>query len=154
MRGTYKGKYRPHNPQKYRGNPMNIMFRSSWELEFMEWCDLSERVLWWQSEERRIPYFDPVEKKWRNYFPDFLICYERQDGIEVTELIEVKPAKQTKPPRKNPRKKTKAWVEEVKTYVTNQAKWKAAVEWCEDRGTNFRLITENELKPNRRKRNK
>ena len=117
----------------------------------MEWCDDSERVIWWQSEERRIPYHDPVTRRGRFYYPDFLIYFRRSDGTCQHELVEVKPFSQTKPPPKNPKKKTKAWVESVKTYLTNQAKWKAACEWCEDRGTNFRLITENELKPNRRK---
>jgi len=154
MRGTKQGKFKPKNPQKYKGNPTNIMYRSSWEEDFMEWCDLNKQVVWWQSEERKIPYFDPVTHKWRMYFPDFFICYKRSDGIEMLELVEIKPLKQTKEPKRNPRKKTKAWMEEVKTYVTNQAKWKAASEWCEDRGSNFRLITENQLKPNRRKWNK
>ena len=149
MRHTYQGKFIPGNPEKYKGNPTKIIFRSSWELRFMKWCDNNEKVVWWQSEERRIPYFDPVTNKWRAYYPDFLMLYERSDGIKQLELVEVKPAKQTKPPRKNPKRKTKAWVESVKTYLTNQAKWKAAAEWCEDNGSNFRLITENELKLNR-----
>ena len=151
MRNTLHGRFRPKNPGKYRGNPRNIIFRSSWEKDFMEWCDVSERVIWWQSEERRIPYFDPVTRKQRWYYPDFYIFFERSDGTRQHELVEVKPLKQTKAPKKNPKKKTKLWVEDVKRYLTNQAKWRAACEWCESQGANFRLITENDIKPNRKK---
>ena len=113
----------------------------------MQWCDQSEQIVAWQSEERRVPYYDPVAKKRRTYYPDFYIRYRRNDGITVEELVEVKPAKQVKGPPQNPKRRTKAWLNEVRTYVTNQAKWKAAAEYCEDRGYNFRLITEKEIKP-------
>ena len=145
MRGIRQGKFKPKNPIKYKGSPTNIIYRSSWEHKFMQWCDKTENVIWWQSEERRIPYWDPISEKYRNYFPDFYFLFQRSDGTRQLELVEVKPAKQTKPPKK-PKKQTKAWVEEVKTYVTNKAKWEAATEWCEDHRSNFRLITEHELK--------
>ena len=48
---TLKGKYTPKNPIKYKGDPTNIIYRSSWELKFMKWCDLREDVIEWQSEE-------------------------------------------------------------------------------------------------------
>ena len=144
---TLQGKFRPRHPEKYLGNYGNILYRSSWELKFMQWCDQSEQIVAWQSEERRVPYYDPVAKKRRTYYPDFYIRYRRNDGIIVEELVEVKPAKQVKGPPQNPKRRTKAWLNEVRTYVTNQAKWKAAAEYCEDRGYNFRLITEKEIKP-------
>ena len=137
MSGTLKGKFRPKNPEKYRGNAGEIIYRSSWEMKFCDWCDKNEKVEWWQSEEKRIRYYDPVQKKWRTYFPDFYLGYRGRE-----ELVEVKPWRQVKGPPENPKRKSKAWVNEVQTYVTNQAKWKAAMEWCEDRGSNFRLITE------------
>ena len=145
MRGIKQGKFKPKNPKKYKGNPTNIIYRSSWEQEFMKWCDSNENVIWWQSEEKRIPYYDPVAQKHRFYYPDFYLLFQRSDGSQVLELVEVKPARQTKPPKK-PKKQTKAWVEEVKTYITNKAKWEAATDWCEDHRSNFRLITERELK--------
>ena len=40
---------------------------------------------------------------------------------------------------------TKSYLYECKTYAVNQAKWKAAVEFCEDRRINFKVITEDEL---------
>tara|TARA_Y100001973_G_C5181174_1_gene324994 strand:- start:1043 stop:1492 length:450 start_codon:yes stop_codon:yes gene_type:complete len=143
---TLQGKYRPINPEKYKGDYGNILYRSSWELRFCEWCDMNKKVLCWQSEERRIRYYDPVAKRTRIYYPDFYIKYERHDGIIVEEIIEVKPKKQVKGPAKNPKRRTRTWLNEVYTFATNQAKWKAASEYCEDRGMNFRLITEKELK--------
>ena len=59
-------------------------------------------------------------------------------------MIEVKPKKQTRPP-KTPKRKTKSYLYECKTYAVNQAKWKAAVEFCEDRRIKFKIITEDEL---------
>ena len=111
----------------------------------MQWADKNERVIWWESEERRIPYYDPVAKRKRTYYPDFYLAYKRSDGIITETLVEVKPAKQVKGPAENPKRRTKAWLNEVYTYATNQAKWKAAAEWCEDHGANFQLITEKEL---------
>jgi len=41
MRSRYKGKFKVKNPQKYKGNPSNIIYRSLMELRFMKWCDSS-----------------------------------------------------------------------------------------------------------------
>ena len=109
------------------------------------YCDLREDIQSWQSEEKVVWYFDPVTKKKRRYFPDFIVNYKRKDGVLVTEMIEVKPLKQVQGPPQNPKRKTKAWVNAVHTYITNQAKWEAATKYCEDRGWNFRLVTEKEL---------
>ena len=146
MSSTLKGKFRPKNPEKYRGNAGNILYRSSWELEFMKWCDTREEVLWWQSEEKRIPYFDPVTNKRRMYYPDFYLERLCSDGIKRKTLVEVKPARQVDGPPVKPKRRTKSWVAEVHTYVTNQAKWKAAKEWCEDEGSDFQLLTEKDVK--------
>ena len=142
---TLKGKYRCKHPEKYRGDAGNIIFRSSWEKIFCTWCDTHDHILSWQSEERRIRYYDPVAKKNRTYYPDFYVKYKRKDGIIVEELVEVKPQKQIDGPPVNPKRRTKNWLREVHTYVTNQAKWKAAAEYCEDRGMNFRLVSEHNL---------
>jgi len=144
---TLKGKFRPNHPEKYIGDAGNILYRSSWELKVMQWCDSRDHILKWQSEERRVPYFDPVTKRRRTYYPDFYIKYKRKDGVIVEELLEVKPEKQVKGPPQNPKRRTRAWMNEVRTYVTNTAKWQAATEYCEDRGYNFRLLTEKEIKP-------
>jgi hypothetical protein len=141
-----QGKFRPQNPEKYKGDAGNIIYRSSWEKIFCDWCDKNDNIICWQSEERRIRYYDPVMKKNRTYYPDFYIKYKRNDDIIVEELIEVKPHKQVKGPPVNPKRRSKAWLNEVYQYAQNKAKWRAAAEYCEDRGMSFRLITEKELK--------
>ena len=145
MAKTLQGKFRPKNPDKYKGDYTNILYRSSWERTFMNWCDLTESVKKWQSEEKCIWYYDPVTKKKRRYFPDFIVEYQRKDGITLQEMIEIKPHRQVVGPPENPKRKTKAWAQAVMTYATNQAKWKAARQYCEDKGMNFRIVTEKEL---------
>ena len=144
MSKPLKGKFKCQNPEKYKGNHMLIEYRSSWERTFMNYCDTHENVEWWQSEEKAIWYFDPVSKRKRRYFPDFIIHFKRSDGIMVTEVIEIKPYRQTQTPNPNPKRKTQAWFKEWCTYATNKAKWDAAMNWAEDRGYNFRIITEKE----------
>jgi hypothetical protein len=112
----------------------------------MRWCDTRSNVLQWQSEEKAIWYWDPVTKKKRRYFPDFLVKYVRDDGIVCEEVVEIKPKRQVQGPNPKPKRRTKAWVKSVETYVTNMAKWKAAAEWASDRGMSFRLVTEDDLK--------
>ena len=145
MSRTLQGVFRPQNPEKYKGDPTNIVYRSSWERIFCNWCDKNDKIMKWQSEEKAIPYYDPVAKKNRRYFPDFIIQFERKDGVMVTEMIEIKPQRQIDGPPTNPKRRTKSWMNEVQTYVTNQAKWKAACSYCEDRGMSFRLISEKHL---------
>jgi len=61
-------------------------------------------------------------------------------------LIEVKPFKQTQPPTiTESKKKSRKYVNEVMTWGVNSAKWKAAREYCKDRGFEFIIMTENEL---------
>lgn len=112
----------------------------------MNWLDLREDVLWWSSEEKALWYYNPVKKRNARYFPDFIIHIRRADGTEMTEMIEVKPKNQVVGPPTNPKRRTAAWMRQVQTWVVNQKKWEAATEICEDRGWNFRIITEDDLK--------
>ena len=147
----HQGKYLPRNPEKYKGDPRGIVFRSSWERTFAKWCDLNESILSWSSEEKCLWYYDPVSKKKRRYFPDFIIKYMDTDGLIITEMIEIKPHAQVVGPPTNPKRRTKSWLNQVHTYVTNQAKWDAAKKVCEDRGWRFRIVTEYELGLKKRK---
>jgi hypothetical protein len=144
--GKYnQGYFRPQNPQKYLGDPNNIVYRSGWELKFMKWCDRNESVLEYGSEEFYIPYFDPTTGRVRRYFPDFIIKVREQSGEIKKYVIEVKPKRQTIPPVQTSKKRTRTYITEVKTYAMNQAKWEAAKEWCKDRMIEFRIITEDNL---------
>jgi len=144
MGESIKSRYYPEYPNKYKGNPNNIICRSSWERKFCRWCDLNENVLEWGSEEFWIPYKSPVDNRVHRYFPDFIIKVKEKTGELKTYIIEVKPKKQTVPPKQKSRV-TKSYINEVKTYAINQAKWKAADEFCKDRLIEFKIITEDEL---------
>lgn len=140
---TYKGIFRPINPQKYRGNVNNIIYRSSWELRCMKWFDKTDNVVWWSSEELVIPYFSPVDNRPHRYFPDFVINVKTKNGIKKTYVIEVKPEQQTKVPTQ--KRRTKKYIQEAATYVVNQSKWKAADKFCQENGWEFRVLTEKDL---------
>jgi hypothetical protein len=141
---SYKGFFKPKNPLKYKGNPANIIYRSSWELKLMIYLDSHPDIVMWASEELYIPYRSPIDNKIHRYFPDFLIKKRNSDGVYDTMLIEVKPSKQVKAPEKRSTK-SRAYIKEVMTYGINEAKWKAARSFCEDRKWKFVIMTEREL---------
>jgi hypothetical protein len=145
MAHNYKqGFFKPQNPKKYIGDPTNIVYRSGWEKRVMDWCDTNSNVKQWCSEEIVIPYKSPVDNRWHRYFVDFYVEAVRSDGQTVKMLLEVKPKAQTLEPTPSKRK-TKRYITEVVTYGVNQAKWKAAEEYCKDKGWQFLLITEEQL---------
>tara|TARA_A100000164_G_scaffold240997_1_gene214221 strand:- start:344 stop:787 length:444 start_codon:yes stop_codon:yes gene_type:complete len=141
---AYKGRYNPVNPKKYKGNPQNIIYRSLWERKFMVYCDTNDKVLEWGSEEIIIPYISPWDSKVHRYFPDFYIKVKQSSGDLKKFIIEVKPKKQTRPPKPVVRK-TKRWINEVRTFGINEAKWKHATKWCKDNDMEFKILTEEEL---------
>jgi hypothetical protein len=141
---TYKGFYKPKNPNKYNGDPTNIVYRSFWEFKFMSYLDDHKDVLSWSSEEIIIPYRSPIDGKIHRYFPDFKIIKLNKDGKKETVIVEIKPLAQTKPPQRQ-NKVTRRYLTEVKTWGINEAKWKAATNYCKDRGWTFHIFTEKEL---------
>ena len=147
---SYKGKFRPKNPNKYKGNPTNIIYRSLLERRFMVYLDNTPSVLKWSSEEIVVPYVSPLDGRVHRYFPDFYMKYKDKDAMIVETLIEIKPLKHTKPP--DPKRKltktgrtSKKYLREVNTYIINEAKWKQAVKFCEERGWNWRIVTEKDI---------
>jgi hypothetical protein len=140
---TQKGWFRPRNPQKYRGDPNGIVYRSSWELKVMKYLDDNPAVIWWASEELPIRYVSPIDQKVHRYFPDFIVRTKRRDGQETTMVLEVKPYRQTQMPVQ--KRKTQRFINEMATYAINQEKWKAADLFCKEHGWQFKLITEKEL---------
>ena len=144
MAESIKSIYKPSYPEKYKGDVNNIICRSSWERRFCNWCDLNESIISWGSEEFCIPYYNPVKERVCRYFPDFIIKVKEQSGQIKTYVVEVKPQRETLPPKQKSRT-TKSYLNECRTYAVNQAKWKAAKEWCADRMLEFIVITENEL---------
>lgn len=133
-----QGKFEIKNPSKYVGKKQPT-YRSSWEWTFMQFCDNNPNIKAWASEPMQIPYFNPFKNKQTVYVPDFFIQYEDKNGNLKTELIEIKPSKETSLTKagKNTRNQAMA--------VLNQMKWEAADKWCKSKGIDFRILTENEL---------
>ena len=149
MRKRYKGKYKIKNPNKYLGNPTNIIYRSLMERRFMEWCDSNDKCYKWSSEEVVIPYISPIDNKQHRYFPDFLI-----QTPKGWFLIEVKPLTHSRPPKKLvvenlELKKKRRYIKSVQTWLVNEAKWKAATKVCEKKGWSFQILTEKQLVPDK-----
>ena len=144
---SYKGRYNPINPKKYRGNPNQIIYRSLWERKVMVYCDKNDAILEWGSEEVIVPYISPWDGKLHRYFPDFYMKVRQADGSTKKFIVEVKPKAQTKEPVRNPKRKTKKWFGEVKNWGINQAKWKSAQEYCKDQGMEFKIFTEDHINP-------
>lgn len=136
--------FRPRNPSKYNGDHTHIVYRSSWELKFMRYLDAHKDVISWSSEELAIPYRSPIDGKMHRYFPDFIVKKRNPSGEVEVLLIEVKPEKETRPPAIQ-KKPTKRYLREVYTWGVNDAKWKAAREYCKDRKWRFLIFTEKDL---------
>jgi len=139
-----KGFFKPKNPHKYKGDPTRIVYRSSYELKFMSFCDSQTNILRWSSEEFFIPYRSSIDGKIHRYFPDFWVEKKTVDGGIEIDVIEVKPSHETLQPKMQT-KMSKRYLYEVKTWVINNDKWAAASKWCEERRWNFRILTEYEL---------
>ena len=137
---AYSGRYKVKNPIKYKGDSSTVIYRSLWEKYCMMYFDKSVEIASWSSEEVVIPYLYEVDRKYHRYFMDFKVTWKNGK----TTLIEVKPHKETMPPTGN--KRTKRYISEGYTFVKNQNKWQAANEYAKDRGWNFEIWTEVELR--------
>lgn len=140
-----QGKYNLKNPEKYIGN-RTPTYRSGWEFAFMRFCDEHVAITKWASEAVRIPYRNPLSGKQTIYVPDFFIVYADKNGAQRTELIEVKPENQTLKEKVGRSKYNQA------SWIVNQAKWEAARAWCKQQGILFRIVSENDIFHNGRKR--
>ena len=108
MGESIKSKYTPIYPSKYQGNTKHIICRSSWERKFCQWCDMNNSIISWASEEFSIPYVSPKDNRVHKYYPDYLIKVKEKNDMIKTYVVEVKPYKQTRPP-KTPKRKTKSF---------------------------------------------
>lgn len=141
---AYSGNFKPKNPDKYRGDSSNIIYRSLWEFKLMKYLDVHPDVLEWASEEIIIPYRSPIDGKIHRYFPDFYVKQRTKDGTIDEIVIEVKPSKQLEPPSK-PSKVTRRYLNEMRTFAINQRKFETAREFCRKRGLKYIIMTEHEL---------
>jgi len=137
MAKYHKGKFAIKNIAKYMGNSPPT-YRSGWEHAFMRFCDEHPSVIKWASECVKIPYQHPFTGKQRNYIPDFLVQYKTKHNKIVTELVEIKPKKQSI-------MESKASQGTKQIVVLNHAKWQAARAWCQQQKIIFRVITEDDI---------
>ena len=140
----HQGLFHPRHPEKYVGDVNNIVYRSSWELRFLQICDSNDNIIQYASEEFSIPYLSPIDNKVHRYYPDYLIKVKESNGSIKKYVIEVKPKRQTEKPKKRSRV-TKTYINEMRLYAVNQAKWKYAQEFCKDNLLEFKIITEEQL---------
>jgi tRNA(Ile2) C34 agmatinyltransferase TiaS len=136
--------FKPVNPEKYTGT-YPIISRSRWETAAMKYFDRCNKCISWGSESAVVRYLDPVKQKIRRYFIDFTAVFETKDGTQKKFYIEVKPHRQTIPPKASKRKKPKTLLNESNTWKTNQAKWDAAHKWAKTKGATFLILTEKDL---------
>ena len=136
---TYKSKYVPVNPHKYKGDIEQIICRSSWERKFCQYLDHVDEMVGWASEPFHIDYYSTAEKKARRYFPDFWVKIRHGSGKEEIILIEIKPNKERSPPKTRNKKQL---LTEMLTYKINQDKWAAAEIFCAEQGWTFLVMDE------------
>ena len=146
MGKSYKGKFRPKQPQKYKGDANMCFYRSLWERRVMTFCDENDSVVEWSSEEVVVPYISPLDGRRHRYFVDFWVRIRKPDGTVEESLIEVKPKKQTmKPQQPTTKRVSRSKITEIKNWLVNSAKWSAARDYCENRGWSFRILTEENI---------
>ena len=118
----HQGLFHPRHPEKYVGDVNNIVYRSSWELRFLQYCDSNDNIIQYASEEFSIPYLSPIDNKVHRYYPDYLIKVKESNGSIKKYVIEVKPKRQTEKPKKRSRV-TKTYINEmtpILNYYDNQ----------------------------------
>lgn len=145
MRKNYQGKYRLVNESKYLGDKNNVIYRSSWELAFLKFCDKNSSVKEFSSEEIVIPYISPKDGRQHRYFPDFFVKFQNNEKV----IIEIKPSSECRepvPPKKKTQKALNNFLNAIETYQVNQAKWKFAEEFCTRNGMKFVVFTEQDLR--------
>jgi hypothetical protein len=145
MANWAQGFFVPKNPQKYVGKN-KPKYRSGWEFTFMQFCDNNDHIIQWASESVAIPYRHPLTGKMSNYVPDFIIVYQNKFGKQIAEMVEIKPKKQSLIESRVASAKDRAIV------AINHAKWASAMAWCKKAGMTFRVITEDDLFYNGRRK--
>jgi len=159
-----QGNYIPVNKDKviklnsYGG----VYFRSSWEKKIMHWLDYNTNITKWGAECMKIPYqmthFEGGDAKVKEhcYYPDFYYEMRNAEGVLKQVVVEVKPMKEYNMvialnegkldvPDKG-MKKLKNFEYDLKQAQKNRDKWEAMISWCNKKGYEFIIITEQHLK--------
>jgi len=137
-----QGFFKPKNPQKCINT--ECIYRSGLELKFFIFCDNNPNVLQWGSENVIVPYFDTIQKKTRKYYVDNYVKIKEGNNIKKY-LVEIKPYKQTQPPKESTRRKKSSVLYEKVQWFNNNDKWSHAKEFAKKNGMEFIILTEKEL---------
>jgi len=86
---AYSGRFTPKSPNKYKGDPTNIIWRSTWELRFLKYLDTNPAILEYGSEEIVVPYISPLDGKAHRYYVDFHFIVRTKEGINKKYLVEL-----------------------------------------------------------------
>lgn len=145
QQGSYRqGYYKVKNLSKYIGDPLKIIYRSSWEFKFCKFCDDNLAVIKWSSEPFPIKYISPLDNREHNYYIDFYMKAIR-DGIEREYLVEVKPEASLKKPvfeGKQTLKRLSQFNKAAETWLINAAKFSAAKEYAKMTNHHFIVVSE------------
>lgn len=139
-----QGVYHPLNAHKYVGKGLP-RYRSGWEWAFFQFCDNNDHILEWASEAISIKYQHPLTGRITTYWPDVFLRYRTKNNKICSELIEIKPRKQSLIEGR--------MTDRARAIVAvNYAKWDAATRWCRRAGIVFRVLNEDQLFRNGRKK--
>jgi hypothetical protein len=141
----HSGFFEPMNKEKYKGNSTHCTFRSNLELTYMKFFDMNEHIIAWASENVKISYYNPMDKKQHIYYPDFIIQVKKSDGTIKTQVVEIKPYRETLPPKLGKNKNTKTMMYQVESYTRNTSKWNAARDYCAAKNWDFIILTEKDV---------
>lgn len=112
----------------------------------MRWLDRTPQVVEWSSEDIRVPYIKPTDGKVHHYYLDFYMKLRDKRGVDHKYIIEIKPYKQTIPPKPHGNKKPSTILYETRQYAINTSKWKSAKKWAESHKMKFIIITDKDIK--------
>lgn len=139
-----QGIFTPRNPEKYIGRG-SIRYRSSWEFAVMNFCDNHPSIIKWAVENIRVPYKNPITGKLTHYVPDFFVMFVDKNDKTHGEVWEIKPKKEIA-------LETARSERDKISVIVNHAKWAAANAFCKQHGLTFRVITEDQLWHNPKRR--
>jgi hypothetical protein len=159
-----QGNYIPKNKDKIikLNDNGGLYYRSGLEKKIMFWLDLKEDIVRWGAECIRVPYQVSVVEnglltlKTHSYYADFY--YEMKVGESIRKVVvEVKPMKEYEDailfkegkfnvPTDITHKKLKNLEWRFKTAQKNYEKWESMIKWCNTKGFEFIIITEQHLK--------
>ena len=146
-KGFFQGKYTPENPGKCINRSIPI-YRSSWEKRFMIFLDKNEYVLRWGSEVIEIPYQYSIDHRVHKYIVD-MYCEIRDNTGKIKKyLFEIKPKDglyKPKPPKRKTKKSLHTYNYKMATFIRNKDKWRSAIQYCNGKGWEFRILTEKDL---------